>query len=69
MNVVEQIFEHRLREIVEIDTLQFGFMPGKGTTDATVMARSRQECYGDKNRKLFMCFVDWKKPLIEFHML
>jgi len=61
MKVVERIFECRLREIVEIDSMQLGFMPGKGTTDAIFMARSMQEGYCDKCKKLFMCFVDLEK--------
>ena len=39
MKVVERIFEHRIRQQIEIDDMQFGFMKGKGTTDATFMAR------------------------------
>jgi len=27
------VFERRIREKVKIDAMQFGFMPGKGTTD------------------------------------
>ena len=38
MKVVERIFEHRIRQQIEID-MQFGFMKGKGTTDAIFMAR------------------------------
>ena len=34
MKVVERIFEHRIRQQFEIDDMQFGFMKGKGTTDA-----------------------------------
>ena len=34
MKVVERIFEHRLRQQIKIDDMQFGFMKGKGTTDA-----------------------------------
>jgi len=32
--VVEKILEHRIRQQIEIDNMQFGFMKGKGTTDA-----------------------------------
>ena len=39
MNVVERIFEHRIRQQIEIDDMQFGFVKGKGTTDAIFMAR------------------------------
>jgi len=34
MKVVERIFEHRILQQIEIDYMQFGFMKGKGTTDA-----------------------------------
>ena len=33
MNVIERVFERRITEKVKIDAMQFGFMPGKGTTD------------------------------------
>ena len=34
MKVLERIFEYRIWQQVEIDDMQFGFMKGKGTTDA-----------------------------------
>jgi hypothetical protein len=34
MKVVERVFEQRLRDMVNIDDMQCGFTPGKGTTDA-----------------------------------
>ena len=43
MKVVERIFEHRIRQQIVIDDMQFGFMKGKGTTDAIFMARQMQE--------------------------
>jgi len=38
MKVVERIFEHRIWQQIEIDAMQFGFMKGKGTTDAIFWA-------------------------------
>ena len=32
--VVERVFEQRVRQQVEIDDMQFGFMNGEQTTDA-----------------------------------
>ena len=61
MKVVERVFERRLRNIIEIDKMQFGFMPGKGTVDAIFIVRRMQECYADKMEQLFMCFVDLEK--------
>jgi len=43
MKVTEKIFEHRIRQQTETDDMQFGFMKGKGTTDAIFMARRMQE--------------------------
>ena len=43
MKVVERIFEHRIRQQIKIDDMQFGFVKGKGTTDASFMARQMQE--------------------------
>jgi len=39
MKVIERVFERRIREQVKIDAMQFGFMPGKGTTDAIFTVR------------------------------
>jgi len=46
MKVVERIFEHRIRQQIVIDDMQFGFMKGKGTTDAddlAVIAETEEE--------------------------
>ena len=33
IKVVERIFKDRIRQQIDIDDMQFGFMKGKGTTD------------------------------------
>ena len=38
--------------------MQFGFMPGKGTTDALFILRRMQEEFRGREQKLYMCFVD-----------
>ena len=45
---------------VQID-MQFGFMKGKGTTDAIFMARQMQEDFRVKGKKLYFGFVDLEK--------
>jgi len=52
MKVVEKIFEHRIRQQIEIDDMQFGFVKGKGTTDAIFMARQMQENFRVKDKKV-----------------
>src|SRR3989441_7793347 len=41
--VLERVIEARIRKIVKIDEMQFGFNPGKGTTDAIFIVRQIQE--------------------------
>ena len=61
MKVVERIFEHRIRQRIVIDDMQFGFMKGKGTTDAIFMARQMQENFRVKGKKLYFGVVDLEK--------
>ena len=41
--MLERVIEARLRKTVKIDDMQFGFSPGKGTTDAIFIVRQVQE--------------------------
>ena len=48
MKILERVVEARVRKVVKIDDMQFGFMAGKGTTDAN-FRRSigrRKKTYG-----------------------
>jgi len=56
VKVVERIFEYRIRQQIEIDDMQFGFLKGKGTTDAIFMARQMQENFRVKGKKLYFGF-------------
>ena len=61
MKVVERIFEHRIRQQIEVDDMQFGFIKGKGTTDAISTLRQMQENFSVKGKKLYFGFVDLEK--------
>ena len=61
MKVLERVIEGRVRKIVEIDSMQFGFMAGRSTTDAIFIVRQLQEKYLAKNKELWMAFVDLEK--------
>ena len=61
MKVIERVIERRLRSTIEINEMQCGFMPGKGTVDALFIVRMLQEKYAKKKKKLYMCFVDLEK--------
>ena len=41
--------------------MQFGFMPGRGTTDPIFILRQLQEKHLAKNKKLYFAFVDLEK--------
>ena len=61
MKIVEKVLEKRLRRMVKVDKMQFGFMPGKGMIDAVFILRRLQEEYLDKEETLYMCFIDLEK--------
>ena len=48
----------RPQQTVSIDDSQFGFVPGRGTTDAIFGVRQLQEKYLAANKRLNMAFVD-----------
>ena len=41
---------------MKIDSMQFGFMAGKSTTDAIFIVRQLQEKYLARNKELWMAF-------------
>ena len=58
MKVWERIIEARLTDRVEISKQQYGFMPGKGTTDAMFALGMLMEKYREGQRQLHCVFVD-----------
>ena len=58
MKIVEKVLERRIRTLVNLNEMQFGFMPGKETVDALFIVRRMQEDNQKKDKKLYMCFVD-----------
>ena len=61
MKGIERVIEKIIRERISIDDMQFGFMPGRGTTDAIFILRQLQEKHLAKNKKLYFTFVDLEK--------
>ena len=57
----ENIIDKRLREKIEIDNMQFGFMPGRGTTDPIFILGQRQEKALEGNDNLYMASMDLEK--------
>ena len=63
MKIVERVLERRIQTLVNLNEMQFGFMPGNGTVDAIFIVRRMQEEYQKKGKKLYMCFVDMEKAV------
>ena len=61
MKVLERITEQPIRKRIGIDDMQFGFMPGRGTTDAIFIVRQVQEKFLAAKKALYMSFVDLEK--------
>ena len=61
MKVFERVIEKRVRDRVKLDDMQFGFRAGRGTTDAIFIVRQVQERFLQKDRELWMAFVDLEK--------
>ena len=43
LKIIERVLERRIRTLVDVDEAQFGFMPGKGKTDALFLVRRLQQ--------------------------
>ena len=61
MKVLERVIGGKLRKIVRIDSMQFGFRAGRSTTDAFFTVRQLQEKYLVKSKDMWMAFVDLEK--------
>ena len=61
MKLLERVLDSAIRGMVNIDELQFGFVPGRGTTDAIFIARQMQEKFIAANKPLYFAFVDLEK--------
>lgn len=61
MRVMEIILEDMIRERVNINEMQLGFMQGRGATDAIFIVRQLQEKYLVKKRELHLVSVDLEK--------
>ena len=60
MKALEKIVDRFIRQLASINNSQFGFVPGRGTTDA-ILVRQLQEKYLAAYKRLYMAFVDMEK--------
>ena len=61
MKMLEKILESRLRKIVVISEVQYGFMQSRSTVDPIFILRQMQEKYMEKKKPLHHLFVDLEK--------
>ena len=61
MKVFERVIERKMRNLVSLDDMQFGFRPGRSTTDAIFIVRQIQEKYLAQKKDLWIAFVDLEK--------
>ena len=61
MKMFQKIVERRLRKLIIVNNMQFGFSPGKGTTDAVFVIQQLQEKQIEMHKDLFLSFVDLEK--------
>ena len=61
MKVLERIVDSLIRQVVSTDDSKFGFVPGRGTTDAIFVVRQMQEKYLAANKRHCMAFADLEK--------
>ena len=61
MKIIERVLDSVIRSQVDIDSMQFEFMPGRGTTDAIFILRQLQEKHLGKHKPLYFDFVALEK--------
>ena len=61
MKLLERVLDSSIRKMENIEDMQFGFVPGRGTTEAIFIFRQLQEKYFAANKPLYIAFVNLEK--------
>ena len=61
LKLLERVLDSAIRDMVDVNEMQFGFVSGRGTTDAIFMARQMQEKHHAVKKPLYFAFVDLEK--------
>ena len=64
MKLFERVMERKVRNLISLDDMQFGFRPGRGTTDAIFIVRQIQEKFLAE-KKISMLWT-WRRRSTEF---
>ena len=69
MKVWERVVEMRVRKVVSISENQFGFMPGRSTTEAIHLVRRLVEKIGKERRTFIWCSLISRRPMTRFQRM
>ena len=69
MKILERIADGLLRQMVSIDYSQFGFVQGRGTTDAIFVVRQLRDKYLAVNKRLYMAFLAYDPCPLEGYLV
>ena len=61
MKLLERVLDFNIPEMVNIDEMQFGFVPARHATDAIFIVRQLQEKYIAAKKLLYIAFVDLER--------
>ena len=61
LKMFEKILKRRLRKLITVNNMQYGFSSGKGTTDAVFIIQQLQEKHQEVYKDFFFTFVDLEK--------
>ena len=61
MKLLERVLDFFIPEMVNIDEMQFGFVPGRGTTDTIFIVCQLQEKYITAEKILYFASIDLEK--------
>ena len=60
----EKTLDGHLREVVDVNKMQYGFMSERGTVEAAFVLSRVTEKFKAKNKKFFLYLLTWKRLLI-----
>ena len=60
-NIWERVLDRRVRECTDIHERQFGFMPGRSTTDAIFILKQTIEQYREGQKDICVTSIDLEK--------
>lgn len=61
LNIAQRTIEKLIRKGTEIDEMQFGFIPGCGTTNVIFIFRQLQKKHLAKKKNFHFAFVDFEQ--------